>query len=147
VALFFLAIPPILTNTYTGVANVDPDTLEAARGMGMTGRQVLIRIELPLAASVIAAGIRTAAVQVVATATLGALVGGGTLGLFIVRGFRVNDDVRVLGGAILVAALAIATELLLGLVERSLRPRTDSRARGRAVRPGQNEPAVAATHG
>jgi osmoprotectant transport system permease protein len=147
VALFFLAVPPILTNTYTGISGVDPDTLEAATGMGMTGGQSLLRIELPLAASVIAAGIRTAAVQVVATATLGALVGGGTLGLYIVRGFRTHDDVQVLGGAILVAGLAIVTELVLGLVERLVRPRTASRGARRGIRPGEHEPAVATTHG
>lgn len=129
VALFFLAIPPILTNTYTGIAGVDRDTVEAARGMGMSGGQILRKLELPLAAPVIAAGVRTAAVQVVATATLAALIAGGTLGLFIVRGFRVNDNDRILGGAILVAVLAILTELALGALERRLRPRTSTRRR------------------
>lgn len=135
IALFFLAIPPILTNAYVGVAGVDPDTLEAVRGMGMTEREVLLRLELPLAAPLIAAGLRTAAVQVVATATLAALVAGGGLGLFIIRGFRVGDDARIVGGAILVALLAIATELGMALLERAVRPRTSSRRRAGVTPP------------
>jgi osmoprotectant transport system permease protein len=128
-ALFFLAIPPILTNTYVGIKGVDPDTVEAARGMGMTERDVLLRLELPLAAPLIVSGTRTAAVQVVATATLGALVSWGGLGRYIVDGLATGDRVQVLVGAVVVAVLAIATELLFGLVERLLAPRLASSQR------------------
>ncbi len=128
VALFFLAIPPMLTNAYVGVKGVDPDTVEAARGMGLTGRQILARVEVPLAAPLIVAGIRTSAVQVVATATLGAVIAWGGLGRFIIDGFKQQDDAMVLGGAILVGVLAVITELGLGLLQRSLTPRTESRS-------------------
>lgn len=129
IALLALAVPPILTNTYVGVAGVDRDLVEAARGMGMDGRQVLGRLELRLAAPVIMVGLRTAAVEVVATATLAALVAWGGLGRYIIDGFAVRDDARILGGAILVALLAIATELFMGGVEKLARPRTTSAAR------------------
>lgn len=129
IALFALAVPPVLTNTYVGVAGVDRDVLEAARGMGMAERQVLRRLELRLAAPVIMVGLRTAAVEVVATATLAALVAWGGLGRYIIDGFAVRDDARILGGAILVALLAIATELFMGGVERLARPRTTSPVR------------------
>jgi osmoprotectant transport system permease protein len=133
-ALFLLAIPPIVTNTYVGVREVDRDAVEAARGMGMTESEVLRQIELPLAAPVIVAGIRTAAVQVVATATLAALVAGGGLGRYIVDGLATSNEVRVVGGAILVALLAIVTELLFAVVERWARPKT-TRAEPRRARP------------
>jgi len=119
-ALVLLAIPPVLTNTYVGLCDVDRDTVEAARGMGMTEWQLLRIVELPIALPVIVAGARTAAVQVVATATLAALVAGGGLGRYIVDGFALQDDGRLLGGAILVALLALATERLFTLVERRL---------------------------
>ncbi|MFN2488917.1 MAG: ABC transporter permease [Actinomycetota bacterium] len=125
-ALFLLAIPPILTNTYVGVKGVDRDTLEAARGMGMSGGQLLRSIELPLAAPLIVAGIRTSTVQVVATATLGALIAGGGLGRYIIDGFSQQNDGMYLGGALLVALLALLTELGFTLVERIARPRTRS---------------------
>jgi osmoprotectant transport system permease protein len=125
-ALFLLAIPPILTNTYVGVKGVDADTVEAARGMGMTGMEVLRSIELPLAAPLIVAGIRTSAVQVVATATLGAIVAGGGLGRYIVDGFAQQDDGMLLAGALLVALLAVATEAGLSYIEGLTRPRTRS---------------------
>jgi len=127
VALFLLAIPPILTNTYVGVQDVDADTVEAARGMGMTERDVLLRLELPLAAPLIMAGMRTSAVTVVATATLAALIGGGGLGRFIIDGFHTNDIPMVVSGAVLVAILSILTEASFGLVERAVRPRTTSK--------------------
>lgn len=131
VALFLLTVPPILTNTYVGVQAVDADTVEAARGMGMTERDVLLRLELPLAAPLIMAGLRTAAVTVVATATLAALIGGGGLGRLIIDGFHVNDTVQVVSGAVLVAILSILTEASFGLLERTVRPRTSSRGRYR----------------
>jgi osmoprotectant transport system permease protein len=122
VALFLLSIPPILTNTYVGVQQVDTDTVEAARGMGMSERQVLLRLELPLSAPLIMAGLRTAAVTVVATATLAALSGGGGRGRFVIDGFHSNDTVRVVSGAVLVALLSVVTEVSFALVERAVRP-------------------------
>ncbi len=121
-ALFLLAIPPVLTNTYVAVKGVDRDTVEAARGMGLSGRDVLRSIEIPLGAPLIVAGLRISAVQVIATATLGALVAGGGLGRFIVDGFKQGNDGMTLGGALLVALLAIATELGFGVLERAVAP-------------------------
>jgi osmoprotectant transport system permease protein len=129
VAMVLLAIPPILTNTYVGVQQVGRETVEAARGMGMTGGQLLRRLEMPLAAPLIVGGCRIAAIQVVATATLAALIGGGGLGRFIVDGFAVNRSERYVGGAILVALLAIATEGAFVLVARATAPRLSSGAR------------------
>jgi osmoprotectant transport system permease protein len=125
-ALFLLAIPPILTNTYVGIKGVDPDVVEAARGMGMTERELLLRLESPLAAPLIVAGLRTASVQVVATATLGALAGWGGLGRFIVDGNSQGDDAQLLGGAILVALFAIATETAFSLLEHLVSPQHTS---------------------
>lgn len=118
IAMFALAIPPILANTYVGVAGVDDDAREAARGMGMNGRQMLRRVELPIAVPLIMAGIRTAAVAVIATATLAAYVDAGGLGRYIVDGFRVQDSVKVFVGGLLVALLAIAVELVLAGAQR-----------------------------
>jgi osmoprotectant transport system permease protein len=120
VAMVVLAAPPILVNAYSGVAVVDPDLVEAARGMGMRERQILSRVELPLALAVVLGGIRSAAVTVVATATLGALFGFGGLGRYLVDGIAQNDDGQIFGGVVLVAALALATELVLGLLQRAL---------------------------
>ncbi len=119
-ALLVLTIPPILTSTYVGVKEVDRDMVEAGRGMGMTEFQLLRRVELPMALPVMLAGVRIAAVQVVATATLAALVGGGALGRFIVDGFGLQQDDQLVGGAILVAVLALATERSFTLLERRL---------------------------
>lgn len=121
-ALVLLAIPPILVNTYVGIRDVDSDLVEAARGMGMSGHQLLRQVELPIAAPLIVAGIRTSAVQVVATATLAAVVAGGGLGRFIVDGFALIEYQVVLGGAMLVAALAIATELVFTVIEKLVTP-------------------------
>jgi osmoprotectant transport system permease protein len=142
IALILLAIPPILTNTYVGIQTVDADTLEAARGMGMTEGQVLGRLELPLAAPLIMAGLRTAAVQVVATATLAAVVGGGGLGRFILDGFATGNDAQIVAGAILVAALAVLTEVSLGLLQRAVTPRSMSRGRVRELEPARRPPAA-----
>lgn len=128
-ALFALAIPPIFTNTYTGVRDVDPALVEAARGMGMTDGEVLRRIEAPMASPVILAALRVSAVQVVATAPLAALVAWGGLGRYIVDGFSVQDNVRVLAGGILVALLSVGTELLLGVIERRVVPKGLGRSR------------------
>jgi osmoprotectant transport system permease protein len=124
-----LAIPPILTNAYVGIQAVDPDVLDAGRGMGMTEGQVLRRLELPLAAPLIVAGLRGAAVQVIATATLAAFVAGGGLGRYIVDGFATSDEVEIFGGAVLVAILAVVSELAFGLLRRKVTPRTASRGR------------------
>lgn len=145
-ALVLLAIPPILTNTYVGVQTVDRDTLEAARGMGFTEWGVLTRLEIPLGAPLILAGLRTAAVQVVATATLAAVIAGGGLGRYIVDGFATRDFPQIFAGALLVALLAIVTEVAFSLVERVATPRTTSqgpkrkafgRTVGAAGQPGQ----------
>jgi osmoprotectant transport system permease protein len=118
VALSALAFPPILLNTYVGYRDVDAAVREAARGMGMTSRQVFWWIETPLALPVVAAGVRTASVEVVASATLAAFIGAGGLGEFIVNGLGMNDTRLLLVGAVPVAILAILTESAFGLVER-----------------------------
>lgn len=117
-AMILLAIPPIVTNTFAGMRGVDPDLVEAGQGMGMRGGQILRGIELPVALPVILAGMRTAAVQVVATATLGAVIGGGGLGRYIVQGIARFDYERVVAGALMVALLAIATELFFSWLQR-----------------------------
>jgi osmoprotectant transport system permease protein len=117
VALVALAVPPIVTNSYVGIRSVDPDVREAAEGMGMRGRQVLWRVELPVAMPLIMAGIRTSVVQVVATATLAAFVGLGGLGRYLIDGLSQRDLAEVVGGAILVAVLSLVTELALGRVQ------------------------------
>ena len=117
VSLVALAVPPIVTNSYIGVRSVDPDVRQAAEGMGMRGRQVLWQVELPMAMPLIMAGIRTSAVQVVATATLAAYVGLGGLGRYVIDGFSQRDLAEVVGGAILVAVLSLLTELVLGRVQ------------------------------
>ena len=117
-ALVVLALPPILTNTYVGLREVDRDTVEAGRAMGMRETQLLRRVELPIALPVIVTGVRVAAVQVVATATLAALVGGGGLGRFIVDGFALRQQDMLVAGAILVALLALLTERSLTFLER-----------------------------
>jgi len=123
IALTALAVPPMVTNTYVALREVDPDVKDAARGMGYRELAQVLRIELPLAVPLIMAGIRTSAVQVVATATLAALIAGGGLGRYIVDGLARDDTPRLLAGALLVAALALATELLLAGVQRLLVPR------------------------
>ena len=123
VALTLLAIPPMLTNSYIGVRDVDPEVRDAARGMGMRPRRLLVDVEIPLALPLIMAGVRTAAVQVVATATLAALVAGGGLGRFIIDGIGQRDDAQVFAGAALVAALAMAVELGLSRLEQVALPR------------------------
>ena len=122
-ALTMLAIPPMVTNSYVGMREVDPDVKDAARGMGYRELARLVRIELPLAVPLVMAGIRTSAVQVVATATLGALIAGGGLGRFIVDGLDQQDYTKAAAGALLVAILALATEVSLAGVERLLVPK------------------------
>lgn len=122
IALVLFAVPPLLTNTYVGMRESDRDVVEAARGMGMSGRQLLGRVELPLAFPLIMTGVRSAAVQVVATATLAAIPGGGGLGRIITAGFGTYDTPQVVAGAVLVAALALLIEGALVLAERLLDP-------------------------
>lgn len=130
VALTLLAIPPVVTNSFIAVRDVDREVREAARGMGMRESRLLVEVELPLALPLIMAGIRTAAVQVIATATLAALIAGGGLGRFILDGLGQRDDVQVFAGAALVALLAMAVELGLSGVEQIVTPRG---IRGQAV--------------
>jgi osmoprotectant transport system permease protein len=120
VAMIVLAGPPMLVNSYEGIAGVDRDLVDAARGMGMRERQILIGLEVPIALPVVATGIRLAAVQVIATATLGAIFGFGGLGRFIVLGDANQDNGELFGGVVLVAALALITFGLFVLLERRL---------------------------
>jgi osmoprotectant transport system permease protein len=122
IALAIFAIPPVLANTYVGFREVDRDVVEAARAMGMGGRQVVLRAELPLALPLVMTGIRTAAVQVVATATLAALLGGGTLGSVIRSGFGRQDYGIVVAGALLVAGLALLTDVVLATLSWAVMP-------------------------
>ena len=119
-AMIILAIPPILVNAYAGVAGVDRELVEAARGMGFRERQILLRIEVPIALSVIATGLRSATVQVIATATLGALFGFGGLGRYLVDGVAQRDNGQLFGGVFLVAALALLAEGGFALLQRAL---------------------------
>lgn len=123
IALVVLAIPPILVNAYAAVSQIDVELRDAARGMGMTGWQSLRSVELPLALPLVMAGVRTGAVQVVATATLAAFIGEGGLGRYIVDGRAVQDNVTVFAGAFVVALLSVLTELGLGAVQRAVSPR------------------------
>src|SRR3954452_239111 len=117
IVLVLLALPAILANTYAGVRNVDPAVRDAARGMGMTGRQVLFRVELPNALPLVFSGVRSATLQVIATATIAAYVGLGGLGRYVYDGLAQRDFGEMAGGAVLVAALALLVDLLLALVQ------------------------------
>ncbi len=120
IAMFALAVPPMLANAYVGMASVEDEIRESARGMGMNAREMIWHVELPNAVPLIMAGVRTATVAVVATATLAAYVDSGGLGRYIVDGFSVNDNPKVFAGGLLVALLAIALELLLALLQRAI---------------------------
>jgi osmoprotectant transport system permease protein len=135
IALFLLAIPPIFANTYAGIRSVDADVVEAARGMGITERRIVLEVEMPVASPVILTGIRVTAVQVVATATLGALVAYGGYGRFIVDGFATRDRLELVGGAVLVAVLSILVEIGFSTLERIVVPRGLSRRRRADVVP------------
>jgi osmoprotectant transport system permease protein len=121
-ALTLFGIPPILTNAYVGIRGADRDAVESARGMGMSGSQVLRRVEVPLAVPMIMTGVRLAAVQIVATATIAALVAGGGLGRIITSGFARQDQDQIVAGAILVAVLALLVEGLFEVLQRRLDP-------------------------
>lgn len=122
IALVALGIPPMVTNSYIGMREVDQDVREAARGMGMRARAVLLRVELPIALPFLMAGVRTSAVNIVATATLAALVGWGGLGRYIVDGLGLQDYPQLFAGAILVAVLSLIVEISLVGAQRSLAP-------------------------
>jgi len=132
VALTLLGIPVILINTYVGVQQVDPDSVEAARGMGMSGGQVLWRLEVPLAMPLIMTGLRLAAVQIVATAGLAALIAGGGLGRYIVDGFALRENDRIVAGAILIAVLSLLTDAVFSLLAKATAPRLTSSGRASA---------------
>ena len=122
VALTILGIPPILLNTYTGIRGIDPATIDAARGMGMTTLQIVTRMQTPLVLPIIAAGIRTSAVQIIATATLAAIIGAGGYGEYIYLGLREFDTTQLLAGALPVALLALLVEYGLNWTEYALTP-------------------------
>src|SRR2546425_9320796 len=122
IALIVLGIPPILLNTYTGIRGVDPAMIDAAKGMGMTTWQIVTRIQAPLVTPLVAAGIRTSAVQIVATATLAAFIGAGGYGDYIVDGLNVFNYTELIVGAISVAILAILVEVFMSWLQRALTP-------------------------
>jgi len=118
IALIALAIPPIVTNTYAAIREVDRDLVEAGRGMGMGELHLLARVELPVGAGLVMAGIRTAAVQVVATASLGAVISADCLGFFVLKGIATQDDAQVFAGALMIAALSMVVELSFAALQR-----------------------------
>lgn len=128
VALVLFAVPPLLTNAYVGMREVDRSIVQAARGMGMTGRQVMFHVELPLSLPMLLTGVRIAAVQLVATATIAALAGGGGLGRIITAGFNLASTPQVVAGAVLVALFALVVEGVFEVAER-LAPRWTRGAR------------------
>ncbi len=142
IAMTFLAIPPLLVSTYAGLRSVDRDLIESGRGMGLSERQILSQIEIPLASSILVGGFRTATLQVIATATIGAILGGGGLGRFIFDGLSqgVAGYPSIYSGAILVSGLAIGVDLLLAWVQRRLTPRALRTAR----RPTAGPPTLSA---
>jgi osmoprotectant transport system permease protein len=134
VSLAVFAIPPLLANAYTGMQQIDPEVRESARGMGLSWDQLLLQVELPLAVPYLATGLRIATVQVVATASLAALVNGGGLGPIIAAGFGLGPGrgtAQILAGAILVAGLALIIEGLMALVERKVTPKVLRQATSR----------------
>jgi osmoprotectant transport system permease protein len=135
IALTVLVVPPILTSAYAGMRSLDQRVVDAARGMGMRPWQVLTRVELPMALPVLMSGFRSAALQVVATATVAAAVGLSGLGRLLIDGLAVNDYSRVLAGAIVVAVLAVVLDLILALAQRWIvSPGLSGRAQARAGR-------------
>jgi osmoprotectant transport system permease protein len=123
IAMVVLAIPPMLVNSFTGIREVDRDLVESARGMGLTEGQLVRRVELPIALPVILGGVRSATVQVIATATLGAIYGLRDLGSYVTEGAAQNDDGQLLGGVLLVTMLALVAEGTLALAQRGLTSR------------------------
>lgn len=140
IALIVLGIPPILLNTYTGIRGIDPAMIEAAKGMGMTRWQIAIRIRTPLVTPLVAAGIRTSAIQIIATATLAAFIGAGGYGDYIVDGLTVFNYTELIVGAVSVAVLAILVEVLLSWLQRALTP-AGLKVQEEAVQEAQAAPA------
>lgn len=134
VALIIFAIPPVLTNSFTGIRGVDPDVTDAARGMGLSGRQITWRVRLPLAIPLIATGIRLAAVQIWATATIAAVVGSGGLGQFITEGYARQDYGEIFGGTLVIIVTALALDAGLAAVQARLRARYGERPLGAATK-------------
>jgi osmoprotectant transport system permease protein len=122
IALIILGIPPILLNTYTGIRGIEPATIDAAKGMGMTPWQIATRIQAPLVTPLVAAGVRTSAVQIIATATLAAFIGAGGFGDYIVDGINVLNYTELIVGAVSVAVLAILIEVSMSWLQRALTP-------------------------
>lgn len=122
IALIVIGIPPILLNTYTGIRGIDPAMIEAAKGMGMTTIQIATQIQAPLVTPLVAAGIRTSAVQIIATATLAAFIGAGGYGDYIVDGFNTFNNTELIVGAVSVAILAMLVEVSMSWVQRALTP-------------------------
>ncbi|MGW1977183.1 ABC transporter permease [Streptomyces sp. NPDC001889] len=133
IALVLFAVPPLLTNAYVGMREVDRAVVEAARGMGMSGKQVFLRVELPLAYPLLMTGLRSAAVQVVATATIASMVGQGGLGRIITAGFNTFDTAQVVAGALLAAGLALLVEGVLVIADRLFNPLRTAVARPRGA--------------
>ena len=125
-ALLVLAVPPLLSATYSGIASTPRTTVDAARAIGLTEPQILAQVELPHAAGLIAAGVRSATLQVIATTTLAAYTANYGLGRFLYAGLKTRDYAQMIGGAIIVVTLALATDALLALIARQLRDRTRS---------------------
>ena len=118
IALFALGVPPILASTYAGLSGVDPATIDAARGMGMTGREILTKVEIPIALPLIISGLRSATLQIVSTATIAALVSLGGLGRYVVDGLKLRDFPQMFTGALLVALLAIGLDAIFAAIAR-----------------------------
>lgn len=123
IALIALAVPPIVTNSYAGMRSVDPEIRSAAIGMGMTGWQVMWQVEIPIALPLILAGLRTSAIQVIATATIAAYIGLGGLGRYIIDGLAQQDIAQVFGGALLVAVFAMVMEIAFGRIQTLVVPK------------------------
>jgi proline/glycine betaine ABC transporter, permease protein len=125
-ALLVLAVPPLLSATYSGIASTPRTTVDAARAIGLTESQILAQVEVPHAAGLVAAGVRSATLQVIATTTLAAYTANYGLGRFLYTGLKTRDYAQMIGGAIVVVALALATDALLASIARRLRDRTHS---------------------
>ena len=125
-ALLVLAVPPLLSATYSGIASTPRTTVDAARAIGLTESQILAQVEVPHAAGLVAAGVRSATLQVIATTTLAAYTANYGLGRFLYAGLKARDYAQMIGGAIIVVALALATDALLALIARRLRTHTHS---------------------
>lgn len=143
VALFLFALPPLVTNAYVGMTEVDRDVRDAARGMGMSGGELFRRVELPLAMPLVMAGIRVATIQVVGTATIAALVGAGGLGRLVTDGLSSHNQGELLTGAVVVAVLAVTVEGVLAFVQRRVDPTRRLPAFVAAVDVAEDLPAAA----